>query len=75
MSRNHGLMSLGNKTMAFVGQGSEGKCFFFVFFGSSLLFLGVVGVARGGRVRPMGGVGFRNKGSMRRGLTLYLSNF
>jgi hypothetical protein len=29
----------------------------------------------GGGVRPMGGVGFRNKGSRRRGLTLYLSNF
>jgi hypothetical protein len=29
----------------------------------------------GGGIRPMGGVGFRNKGSRRRGLTLYLSNF
>jgi len=29
----------------------------------------------GGGVRPMGGVGFRNKGSMGKGLTLYLSNF
>jgi hypothetical protein len=29
----------------------------------------------GGGVRPMGGVGFRNKGSRRRGLTLYLNNF
>jgi hypothetical protein len=28
----------------------------------------------GGGVRPMGGMGFRNKGSRRRGLTLYLSN-
>jgi len=26
-------------------------------------------------VRPMGGVGFKNKGSRKRGLTLYLSNF
>jgi hypothetical protein len=26
-------------------------------------------------VWPMGGMGFRNKGSRRRGLTLYLSNF
>jgi len=29
----------------------------------------------GGGIRPMGGVGFRNKGSRKRGLTLYLSNF
>ncbi len=29
----------------------------------------------GGGVRPTGRVGFRNKGSMGRGLTLYLSNF
>jgi hypothetical protein len=28
-----------------------------------------------GGVRPMGGVGFRNKGSRTRGLTLYLSDF
>jgi len=29
----------------------------------------------GGGVRPMGRVGFRNKGSMGKGLTLHLSNF
>jgi hypothetical protein len=29
----------------------------------------------GGGVRPMGGVGFRNKGSRKKGLTLYLSSF
>jgi hypothetical protein len=29
----------------------------------------------GGGVRSMGWVGFRNKGSRRRGLTLYLNNF
>jgi len=29
----------------------------------------------GGGVRPMGRVGFRNKESTGRGLTLYLSNF
>jgi hypothetical protein len=33
------------------------------------------GGGTGGGVRPMGQVGFKNKGSMGRGLTLYLSNF
>jgi hypothetical protein len=41
---------------------------------SLLLYNG--GGGRGGEgVRPMGRVGFRNKGSMGRGLTLYLSIF
>ncbi len=40
-----------------------------------LLYNGGGGGGQGGGVRPMGRVGFRNKGSMGRGLTLYLSNF
>ncbi len=39
MSRNHGFMSLGNKTMAF-GQGREGCGVFFFFFFFLPPFLG-----------------------------------
>jgi hypothetical protein len=54
-----------------IGNGAFGckMCYIFLEVTSNALQLG------GGGIRPMRGVGFRNKRSKRRGLTLYLSNF